>query len=271
MKIGEHIEFGMFDSRVVFPNLKITAKRLAKYFELEYVVDCDKDATSYIDDKSFRLSPHTVLIRKPGQHCNTRLHFKAYYIHLHIEKENPLFDEFSALLSYYPFINDATYQTVFEAFLHHNARNHENVHDHFSTAKILELLYYLQKDTPRNKQFGRLYPNANNRFLQDAISHMKTHYDEKITLEALGELTGYTPNHFRTVFTALMGVSPQKYLEELRLTQAKYLLLSTNEPLAEIAYECGFSSQAYFTQVFKRATLLTPNEFRATAVAEYQP
>jgi len=63
---------------------------------------------------------------------------------------------------------------------------------------------------------------------------------------------------------------PQKYIEELRLRQAKFLLISTTYSLAEISYSCGFSSQAYFSLVFKNTTGQTPNAFRKIALAAYK-
>ena len=85
----------------------------------------------------------------------------------------------------------------------------------------------------------------------------------------IAENSGYSPNHFRTVFDSVMGKSPQKYLENLRINHAKYLLVSTSKPLIQIALLCGFSSQAYFTSVFKKTTLTTPNEYRTAQINRY--
>jgi AraC-like DNA-binding protein len=53
---------------------------------------------------------------------------------------------------------------------------------------------------------------------------MKEHFNEKTTLEQLSSLAGYTPTYFQQLFVKTMHVSPQKYLEELRINHAKYLL-----------------------------------------------
>ena len=271
MELGKIDRFGMYDSKEYYPSTKVTQPRPVVAFELEFIKDCDKDSIAYINGKAYHLTPSTILVRKPEQTCNTRLHFKAYFIHLRIEKESPLYAELSRLPNYFPFINGATYQSLFEEYIKHNARNGENVNDFFSAAKLLEIFYHLQKDSQRNENYSKLYPHsgADNRFLQDAVAYMKAHYDEKLTLERLGEATGYSPNYFRKIFKEVLGVSPQKYLESIRIAQAKYQLLSTTLPLAEIAYGCGFSSQAHFSLAFKSATGTTPNAFRAAAVADY--
>jgi len=238
--------------------------------EFDYILECDKDAVAYIDDESIALSKNTLLVRKIGQVCNTRLHYKAYYLHLSIEKGSPLWDEIPTFLNYYTLINASTYQGIFEEFIRYNARNMEGADNFYSLAKIFELLHCLRKDTPRNENSIKLYSGATSTALQTAVTYMKSHYRETIYLEDLGHLTGYSPNHFRKLFSDLMGISPQKYIEELRLRQAKFLLISTTYSLAEISYSCGFSSQAYFSLVFKNTTGQTPNAFRKIALAAYK-
>ena len=98
---------------------------------------------------------------------------------------------------------------------------------------------------------------------------MKKNYENNILLKDLGELTGYSPNHFQRLFTETMGISPSKYLENLRVNKAKYLLMENEKTLSEIAYQCGFSSQAYFSKVFKKHTLLSPFEFQTNALFKY--
>ena len=63
-------------------------------------------------------------------------------------------------------------------------------------------------------------------------------------------------------FKEYKGISPINYLIDKRILEAKHLLETTNHPIAKIADMTGFSSQSYFSQVFKRETQMTPNEFR---------
>ena len=98
---------------------------------------------------------------------------------------------------------------------------------------------------------------------------MRSRFDEKITLRTLADLTGYTPNYFHRLFTEIMGTTPQKYLTDIRIGHAKNLLAGTQKSLSEIAYECGFSSQSHFNTQFRKATLLTPYEYRKSKVSEY--
>lgn len=61
---------------------------------------------------------------------------------------------------------------------------------------------------------------------------------------------------------ALLDVNVVDYITEIRLKKAKHLLIETNKPMSEIAYETGFNSPAYFTTFFKQHTRKTPSDYR---------
>ena len=50
--------------------------------------------------------------------------------------------------------------------------------------------------------------------------------------------------------------------EEQRIKKSTNLLLTTNYSLTQIAFECGFSSQSYFSYVFKRHYGVSPSKYR---------
>ena len=53
----------------------------------------------------------------------------------------------------------------------------------------------------------------------------------------------------------------REYVEDRRIRKAVNLLVETDLTLSEIAYECGFSSQSYFSYAFKKKMNLTPREY----------
>ena len=130
-------------------------------------------------------------------------------------------------------------------------------------------MHYIKKDAPRNITLTHRNLKQENHAIQEAVKYIKANFSQNISLEVLGAVTGYSPNHFRKLFTEIMGVSPQKYLERVRVNHAKYLLVKREMSLADIAYVCGFSSQPYFTKIFKAHTLLTPYEFQQKSAFRY--
>ncbi|WP_245878007.1 substrate-binding domain-containing protein [Spirosoma fluviale] len=61
---------------------------------------------------------------------------------------------------------------------------------------------------------------------------------------------------------ALLDMNVIDYVAEIRLKKARRLLAESTKTMAEIAYETGFSSPAYFTTFFKQHTQKTPSEYR---------
>ena len=68
--------------------------------------------------------------------------------------------------------------------------------------------------------------------------------------------------HFRKIFKAFYGMPPNQYLISLRLNQAKALLENNVAPINKIAEMLGFSSNCYFSRLFKEKTGFSPNEYR---------
>jgi len=85
---------------------------------------------------------------------------------------------------------------------------------------------------------------------------------EEITLENLAAIAGYSAFHFARKFALAMGISPGRYISQRRLENAMTELTAGSLPLAEIALNAQFSSQATFTRAFHRVTGTTPKEYR---------
>ncbi|MCR9288401.1 MAG: helix-turn-helix transcriptional regulator [Bacteroidetes bacterium] len=60
--------------------------------------------------------------------------------------------------------------------------------------------------------------------------------------------------------TALIGLSPNKFIRHVRLSKAKKLLLNSETNITRIAYETGFNDPGYFGRMFKKEFGVTPIE-----------
>jgi AraC family transcriptional regulator len=98
--------------------------------------------------------------------------------------------------------------------------------------------------------------------LRRVLDHVADNISEVITLEAMAAIAGYSAYHFARKFALAMGISPGRYISQKRLETAMSELAAGKLPLAEIALNAQFSSQASFTRAFHRVTGTTPNEFR---------
>jgi AraC family L-rhamnose operon transcriptional activator RhaR/AraC family L-rhamnose operon regulatory protein RhaS len=98
--------------------------------------------------------------------------------------------------------------------------------------------------------------------LADTIAFMERHYPEKLSLRDLARRACLSPNHFIRMFRLHYGMTPGKYLSELRIERAKELLRGTERSVTDIAFSCGFSDSNYFARAFREAESLTPRAYR---------
>ena len=85
---------------------------------------------------------------------------------------------------------------------------------------------------------------------------------QEISLAILSEEFKLNPQYISQLFKSEIGVVFLTYLTNIRLENAKKLLVSTSFSVAEVAEQCGYSDYRVFTKVFKRTEGITPSQFR---------
>ena len=100
--------------------------------------------------------------------------------------------------------------------------------------------------------------------LRRVLTYIEEHLAEDITVADLANVACLSIFHFTRAFAATMGVPPHRYVSRRRLESAKEMIATGRASLGEIALDCRFSSQSSFTRAFRRATGMTPAEYRRT-------
>lgn len=98
--------------------------------------------------------------------------------------------------------------------------------------------------------------------LLPVLDYIDAHLGDEITLADLAQLVGMSQFHFGRLFKQSLGLSPYQYLLRQRVERAKQLLQQTDNPVAEIALECGFNSHSHFGRKFRQLTGITPKVYR---------
>ena len=102
-----------------------------------------------------------------------------------------------------------------------------------------------------------------NENIKKAKSFIEDNYsDESLTRNKVSEYIGLAPCYFSYFFKKKTGISFSVYLTQVRMENAKKLLLTTNKTISEIAYHSGFNSPSYFGHLFKKKELMRPTEYR---------
>lgn len=90
------------------------------------------------------------------------------------------------------------------------------------------------------------------------------------TVSELAETAGYSPEHFSRIFRSLMRQSPEQFIVESRIEQAKRLLRSSPMSIKEIGRTLGYRHPTFFSEQFRRRTGQSPRSYR-DAGAEPSP
>ena len=99
------------------------------------------------------------------------------------------------------------------------------------------------------------------RGLDRACRLMETYYSERVTLDQLCRCAGRSKSALLRAFTRHKGVTPYRYLENIRIREGKRLLEQGASPL-EAALATGFSDQSHFSNCFNRFLGLSPGAYR---------
>jgi AraC family transcriptional regulator len=107
--------------------------------------------------------------------------------------------------------------------------------------------------------------------LQRVDEFMREHLDKPLSLEAIAREAGLSRFHTLRLFKSAFGETPVKRLARLRMERAKVCLATSDEPVTEIAFRCGYENPAHFASAFRRWSGVSPTEYRTSGVVRNAP
>jgi AraC-like DNA-binding protein len=98
--------------------------------------------------------------------------------------------------------------------------------------------------------------------IQKVMEYVSANYMKRITLNDISEHVAFSVSYLSRMFKEEKGINLTSYINEVRVRNAKLLLLDSDTALSQVAYLCGFDDQSYFSKVFKKYTGTTPGKYR---------
>ncbi len=145
------------------------------------------------------------------------------------------------------------------------------MHLHQNT-KLDALLQYLQTDPADAAkivvEIAELVRNAAvaSKFKTPLVLRLKEwlaqNYRQDISVTEIAGQLGCSVCYIQHQFKKSTGITIVEYRNELRLTEAKKMLVHTQKSVTEIAGECGFSGPSYFAELFQRSERMSPTTYR---------
>ena len=91
---------------------------------------------------------------------------------------------------------------------------------------------------------------------------IENNFEQPLQVSELAAMINVTPRTLNRRFQSCVAMRPVEYIQAVRIEQAKRLLESGEVTIKSLAYQVGYSDISSFTRLFKRATQLTPKEYR---------
>lgn len=100
--------------------------------------------------------------------------------------------------------------------------------------------------------------------IRRVIRFLKENYHQPVSLKTLAQQLSVNPSYLGYLFKEETGIYFSDFLNNLRQQHAEALLLHTNYTISEIAERTGYTTTAYFNQIFKKSHSMSPAKYRQT-------
>lgn len=98
--------------------------------------------------------------------------------------------------------------------------------------------------------------------IRQCCDYICDHLEQKLTLEELAQVMGYSKYYLTQKFSRETGMSIRAFVTAKRVKRARHLLLHTGMPVEAISQRLKFSSRSHFAAAFRDSEGMSPTEFR---------
>ena len=119
---------------------------------------------------------------------------------------------------------------------------------------LADIISLLEKASPRDESKQHIIDRVQ-KYIQSNLMH-------DVSLSSIAEYMNVSKYYLSHLFKSVTGITITEFRNELRITAAKNMLIHSQKSIEEIAEEMGFSTAAYFTEIFTRAEKIPPSKYR---------
>ena len=129
--------------------------------------------------------------------------------------------------------------------------------------ELYSLLYSLIEEFPKPFEYKDKELHT---YIQDALNFINSNYMHSITVQEIADYVNLSRSYLYKMFIKNLGISPQRYLINLRMYKATLLLKGTKLPIGEVASSVGYSDSLLFSKTFSKHFSMSPLNYRNNQV-----
>ena len=216
------------------------------------------------DDKERSISAGNIVIYRPNEMQKYTYYGKdkpvVYWIHFTGNNISALFENYGIDLvkQVIPVGCSAEYVQLFNKIILELQLKRDNYAE-CSMLLFKQLLIAMGRATINNEHSSIVTDKLS---IESATNYFHEHFHDQILIDKYLEEKNINANAFFKKFKAYTGVSPLQYLLDIRLSNAKSLLESTEYTISEISSIVGYDNPLYFSRLFHRHVGISPREYR---------
>lgn len=123
-----------------------------------------------------------------------------------------------------------------------------------------EIFYRLLQGAQGQRLHEIAIPDTQTHRVSRAIEWLNAHYAEPLSIDSLAQMTHLSPSALHHRFKAVTAMSPLQYQKQLRLQEARRLLLTQGSDISSIGYKMGYESPSQFSREYGRLFGASPSK-----------
>ena len=104
----------------------------------------------------------------------------------------------------------------------------------------------------KSTMLGHLLTSGDTRRISKAIGHLRAHFDEPLKMEDVARDLGMSVSGFHHHFKSVTAMSPLQYQKQIRLQEARRLMLGGDLDAASAGFKVGYENPSYFSRDYKK-------------------
>ena len=175
-----------------------------------------------------------------------------HYICIHFSPESPM----PRIIKKFTSKNPQYFENLFRDLVTTWKRKYIG-YDHDCKSIIYKIISAIEKEYIRENN------DISRDIISDSVKYIHEHFtDKSLSISMLSKMCNVSETYYRKLFQKSYGVSPVKYINNLKTGYATELLQLGNYTVEEVSDKCGFSTASYFSAYMKRETGKNPSELR---------